>query len=176
MTRGRYQTGGLACPCRCRRPIVHITSPMPAMSVPIRPCRRMPPVFGNWVCSPLQSAYRSVVSAVSRPYSVSPTSYSTPIPSACRFQPRNANPSFVQPDGMLMVFIARLLDAHTRFMVSSDPPLLMWKTTVTMGGVGVHCAYSVPAAFSWVSRLLTICLSVNVLPEPSFRVFQPVKL
>lgn len=133
-------------------------------------------MFGNWVCSPLQSAYRSVVSAVNRPYSVSPASYSTPVPSAFRFQPRSANPSFDQPDGMPMVFIARLLDAHTRFTVSSDPPLLIWKTTVTMGGVGVHCAYSVPAALSWVSRLSTICLSVNDLPVPSGRVFQPVRL
>ena len=75
-----------------------------------------------------------------------------------------------------MVFISRLLDAHKRFTVSSDPPLLTWNMTVTMGGVGVHCAYSVPEAPSWVSRLDTVCLSVNVLPLPSFRVFQPVKL
>lgn len=110
------------------------------------------------------------------PYSDSPVLYSTPEPSAARFQPWNTKPFFVQPSGRPMAFMSRLFDAHTRLTVSSAPPSLEWKTTVMTGGVGVHCAYSAPAAFSWVSRLPTICLSVNVLPEPSFCVFQPAKL
>lgn len=137
---------------------------------------RMPPACGSVDCSPAQSAYRSTVAVVILPYSDSPVLYSTPEPSAARFQPWNTKPFFVQPSGRPMAFMSRLFDAHTRLTVSSVPPSLEWKTTVMTGGVGAHCAYRVPTAFSWVSRSATVCLSVNDLPVPSGRVFQPVRL